>query len=171
MPSNQTGATSNFDEVDFFDVLTHAVDLDGPGITHGTLANDIAYITGTHIQERIFNQQVTEDGAELAANRGKYGEAKRAAGLPVGMGFHDDDDGPRMLDAGQMIGRTEELSSTEMRQVLGSTDFVRGKIQWFDKGNANRNQPPRPAFGVDDDMADRVVDRILEKIDKAMGDI
>lgn len=163
--ANRSGATSNLPTLDqALADLENACDFDRPGNPNGRIGDDIAYIAGNIIQERTFNQQVDGDGNEIAPNRGRYGIKKREEGLPVGIGFDGRDDGPKMLDIAQVVGTTD-IGPKEMTQTFGTIDTAQDKGRWFERGNEGRDQPPRPFYDLDDEIIDKIMDHISERVE------
>jgi len=167
--AKRSGATSNLQSLSSaLEDLENACDFDRPGSPNGRIGDDIAYIAGNIIQERTFNQQLDGDGNQIEPNRGRYGEAKRDRGLPVGIGFSDrGDDGPKMLDIAQVVGTTN-IQPKEMTQAFGTLESSQNKGRWFETGNDGRNQPPRPFYDLDDEIIDKIMDHIGERVSSTL---
>ena len=172
----QAGATGNADEViAALDALMDTFDLTLPG-ENGSFGEDLCDIFSQGVFDRTIGRELDADGNPLAPNRGKYGEHKRAEGLPVGIGT-DPDRSEQMLSLVQLKGE-RDIQADHATIVYGTTQGAKDKANWFTYGSSGssvyweysgaKNQPPRRFWDFDDDINSQLVARCEERLDRAV---
>jgi phage gpG-like protein len=131
-------------------------------LTRDGLGETVLGVVADGIVARNADQK-SPDGGEWAANRGKYGDRKRKAGLPVGVGIKKGGVGSgAMLSQEQIVGaRTVEPQSATMQ--YGTDDVNKRKASWFTRGSDGPGegepsgapgQPARPFYELTADDED-----------------
>lgn len=157
--------SSNLGEIEaLLDRLAAGIDFTAPG-AGASIGEEALDAVAEGIGDRCSLRQGDPDGRRWDDNRGKYGEAKRDAGVPIGVS--PDARGHRggdMLSLVQLKG-TRDVRPATASVAYGITPFARRKAQWFTNGSAAvgageesgaKGQPPRPFWGLDDAIRDRV---------------
>jgi hypothetical protein len=176
---SKAGADGNIDEIEAMLVrLADTFDFTLPG-EDGSFGEDLMDEFSTSVMDRTVGLGVTPEGKTLAANRGEYGEEKRDAGLPVGIGL-DEDRSDQMLSLVNLKGE-RSVTPDMATMIFGVTPFARDKGNWFTYGtdgssvsgehSGAKDQPPRPFWGFDDEMTGRLVDMCEERLRRAIADI
>lgn len=117
---------------------------------------DLVDVVAASIRARTLDDQREVDGGELAENRGSYGRAKRAKGIPVGVGPREGDS--RMLDLAEIRGDVK-VTPGGATMSPGTTKLGRDKARWFEEGRGEI-QPERPFYGIDDAAEEEILDRV-----------
>lgn len=162
-----TGATSNAAAVSAkLEALVRAVDFTHVGASQSLGRDCLAEVVQGILADAIGGQK-SPDGATLAANHGKYGEAKRSRGLPVGIGMRRKkaSTGSPMLSEVEVAG-TQDITPDTATLTYGRSELAKRKAQWFTAGSkaapglepsGAANQPPRPFFGLSADSREAVM--------------
>lgn len=134
------------------------------------------------IHDRIIDRMAAEqdpDGNPWEANRGKYGDRKRGAGVPVGVGYYGKAGGTggEMASEKQVQGKIE-VEPESVTSSYGWGDETRRKGSWFTRGSSGpgdgevsgaMNQPPRPFYAFNDDDIDAVVEEAGRALDRIIN--
>lgn len=158
--------TSNADEVAAnLERLADCLDM-----TRGVGRDLLAY-QATRIADRA-RDEAGPDG-DWPANRGNYGERKRAKGLPVGVGLKQDGSA-RMLSLQEIAGE-QEITPSSASMSFGTSTGTGDKGDWFTNGSATgrdesgrftsssaasgaTNQPPRPFYVITDEDEEGLIE-------------
>jgi hypothetical protein len=107
-------------------------------------------------------------------NRGKYGERKRAFGIPVGVGMKKGGRPSGAMRAYDNIRGVQTIEADEATMRFGVDDFSRRKGMWFQNGSEEgedgtersgaRNQPRRDFYGITEDDADQALRLYGERV-------
>jgi hypothetical protein len=107
--------------------------------------------------------QRAPDGQPWPPNRGRYGERKRAAGLPIGVLTGT------MLSEPELAGR-RTITPDVASWAYGVTTFSFEKATWFSRGTS-RGQPPRPFFALGEDDLDTLLDLSARRLERILRDL
>lgn len=145
-------ASSNLpDIIRTLDRLSGGLALDRDG-----LGKDMLGAIAEGIADRSLSGQASAAGA-WDENRGKYGEAKRGRGLPIGVGLKKGEAGGQMLSLLEIAGE-QTITADEASMRYGTEDAARRKASWYTRGSSGpgegevsgaTDQPPRPFFELD----------------------
>jgi hypothetical protein len=115
--------------------------------------------------QRIADRMASGQGTKgkLKANRGEYGERKRAKGLGVGVGLKSSDD---PLLSIENIRGDQVVTHDSASMKPGKSDLAYRKAQWLANGSDGtegersgaENQPERPWYGMTKDDAKDIRD-------------
>lgn len=162
-------ARSNLDSVaHWLRRMVEGFNFESPGIEGKGLANELLNVVADEITERTGNRQLDIDGGPLKPNAPAYAASTKKRGRPVGVLTGE------MLSQREMHG-TREILQYSARMSYGVTDFARKKAEWFTRGSEEngpedieysgaQNQPPRPFYGMDDQIRDAVLARAAEAL-------
>lgn len=116
------------------------------------------------VAERIADRNAAEQdpaGADWAANKGKYGEKKRAQGLPVGVDLRPENRG-RMVSLVEVMGE-QDVRPTEATMTYGTSEESRKVAEHFTDGRPGV-QEPRPFYAMTPDDEAAVIERAEEHL-------
>lgn len=140
---------SNIDEVNgLLMELADAFDF-----TKDNLGDDLLDVAVEGIVERSAEERGPE--GEWNPNKGRYGEAKRKAGVKVGVSYRKGKVGGEMLSARQIRGR-REVTRDEATMTYGTNGEAQAKAEYF--------SPERPFYELDDDIEGRMEDLLSERL-------
>lgn len=118
------------------------------------------------VVERIVDRNAAQTdpaGVDWAANRGKYGEAKQAQGLPVGVGLRGEHRG-RMVSLVEVAGE-RDVSPDEATMEYGTSEESRTVAGYFTEGRPGI-QEPRPFYEMTEDDRDAVLRKAEEHLSR-----
>lgn len=169
-----SGATSNAAAVKArIEALVASINFTSPGRA-GSLGKDLLTDAAVGIRDHAIGEQAAPDGTPWEANRGKYGERKEAAGLPVGVGLRSKaaNDDRRMLSLEQVKGR-QEITPDSATMTYGTDDRAMRVAGWFTVGGSGSggiepsgtaDQPGRPFYALNPTLKAELVESCREAV-------
>jgi hypothetical protein len=164
---------SNLDDIDrWLNEAIASVDFTRPG-SEGSLGEDIAHIIAQGIIDRTVAEQKTSDGSPLKENEPKY-RARKLKKYGVEQ---------PLLRTGQMLSLQSVLGETsisadsiEMKYGTGeapqssSTGYISDQDKAVtDREKAEHTSAERPFYGMDDAIADTIMDHARDWLDNEIG--